>query len=335
MLAPLRHRPADTIALASPAAPAISAGTAASPFARDLQACLAERPHAIAPKYFYDAAGSRLFDRICDLPEYYLTRTEFSILGRDIGAMAALIGPGAEIVEFGAGSLIKARLLLDALESPRRFVAVDISGEHLVASLAALQPRYPALDLQPLVADFTHPETLPLGPGGGRRVGFFPGSTIGNFTPEEASRFLSAASRLLQGGGLLIGVDLIKDPARLHVAYNDRAGVTAAFNRNLLGRANRELGTNFQVEAFQHYAFYQPERQRVEMHLINTRAQQIVLGGRSFYLAPGEFIHTENSQKYSVEGFQDLAVACGFRPRAVWCDGEGLFSLHWLEAVPN
>ena len=337
MFSPDLHIPAAaslaSVALAPAEAADAADASATSEFGRDLLACLAERPHAIAPKYFYDVAGSRLFDRICDLPEYYLTRTEFAILRRDVGAMAALIGPGAEIIEFGAGSLLKARLLLDALASPRRFIAVDISGEHLVASMAALHPSYPSLDLVPLVADFTHPETLPLGPGGGRRVGFFPGSTIGNFTPAEACRFLGAASRLLQGGGLLIGVDLIKDPERLHAAYNDRAGVTAAFNRNLLLRANRELGCNFRVEAFQHYAFYQPERQRMEMHLINTRAQQIVLGGRSFYLAPGESIHTENSQKYTVEGFQDLATACGFRPRAVWCDGEGLFSIHWLEAA--
>ncbi|HET7776207.1 MAG TPA: L-histidine N(alpha)-methyltransferase [Azospira sp.] len=301
-------------------------------FGRDLRACLAQRPHAIAPKYFYDAAGSRLFDLICDLPEYYLTRSEFSILRRDVGAMAALMGAGAEIIEFGAGSLLKARLLLDALEAPRRFVAVDISGEHLSASMAVLSPSYPALELVPLVADFTHPESLPLGPAAGRRVGFCPGSTIGNFTPEQARRFLGAAARLLKGGGLLIGTDLIKDPAMLHAAYNDGAGVTAAFNRNLLLRANRELGCNFRVEAFQHYAFYNPERQRMEMHLINTRAQQILLGGQYFPLAPGESIHTENSHKYTVEGFQALAATCGFLPRAAWCDAHGLFSLHWLES---
>lgn len=304
-----------------------------SDFRRDLRACLARRPHAIAPKYFYDAAGSRLFDRICQLPEYYLTRAEFSILERDVGAMASLIGPGAEIVEFGAGSLTKARLLLDALERPRRFVAVDISGDHLAAAVAALQASYPALEVRPLVADFTHPETLPLGPvAGARRVGFFPGSTIGNFTPGQACRFLGAAARLLKGGGLLIGVDLIKDPALLHAAYNDSAGVTAAFNQNLLLRANRELGCNFRVEDFLHYACYTPRRQRMEMHLINTRAQTIHLCGEHFPLAAGESIHTENSQKYTVEGFQALALACGFSPRGAWCDGEGRFSLHWLES---
>lgn len=306
----------------------------ASEFGRDMLACLAEQPHGIAPKYFYDAQGSQLFDRICDLPEYYLTRTEFAIFHRHIAEMAALIGPRAEVVEFGAGSLIKARLLLDALSAPRRFVAIDISGEHLAAAIAALGRSYPALEVQPLVADFTHVESLPLWRSGdARRIGFFPGSTLGNFSPQQASRFLQSAARLLRGGGLLIGVDLVKDPAVLHAAYNDTAGVTAAFNRNLLVRANRELGCDFQVEAFQHYAFYDPRRQRVEMHLVSTMAQEISLGGQCFPFAQGENIHTENSQKYTVPGFHALATACGFRPRATWCDRDRQFSIHWLESA--
>lgn len=306
----------------------------ASEFGRDLLACLSEKPHAIAPKYFYDAHGSRLFDHICELPEYYVTRTELSIFRRHIRDMAALIGPGAEVVEFGAGSLRKARLLLDALEAPHRFVAIDISGEHLSAACSELCRSYPALKVEAMVADFNELETLPLWRSGhSRRVGFFPGSTIGNFSPEQACRFLLAAARLLRGGGLLIGVDLVKDPALLHAAYNDAAGVTAAFNRNLLVRANRELGCDFQVDAFRHYAFYHPGRQRIEMHLVSTEAQRISLDGRCFRFASGESIHTESSQKYTVDGFRALAASCGFRPCATWCDPDRLFSIHWLEST--
>ncbi len=307
---------------------------AGSEFGRDLLACLSERPHRIAPKYFYDTAGSRLFDRICTLPEYYLTRTEVAIYRRHLPEMAACIGPEAEIVEFGAGSLTKARLLLDALAAPRRFVAVDISGDHLQSAVGQLRAAYPRLEVTPLVADFTHPETLPLEPPGrGRPIGFFPGSTLGNFAPAEATRFLAAAARLLRGGGLLIGIDLVKDPARLHAAYNDDAGVTAAFNRNLLVRANRELGCDFRVESFAHYAFYEPAAQRVEMHLVCAEPQVLRLAGYRFAFARGETIHTENSQKYTVDGFHALATACGFRPRGTWCDPEQLFSVHWLEAA--
>lgn len=304
-------------------------------FGRDLLTCLGENPHTISPKYFYDACGSQLFDRICELPEYYVTRTELAIFRRHISAMAALIGPEAEVIEFGAGSLLKARLLLDVLEAPHSFVAVDISGEHLNAACRDLRRSYPALAVEAVVADFTHPETLPLGQSAhGRRIGFFPGSTIGNFSPPQTCRFLVAAARLLRGGGLLIGVDLVKDPALLHAAYNDAAGVTAAFNRNLLVRANRELGCNFNIDGFRHYAFYHPGRQRIEMHLVSAEAQQIALDGRRFRLAPGESIHTESSQKYTVDGFRSLAATCGFVPRATWCDEQNLFSIHWLES-PN
>jgi dimethylhistidine N-methyltransferase len=318
-------------ALSSPlAAPGLAE---TSDFGQEMLACLADKPHAISPKYFYDAHGSQLFDRICELPEYYVTRTELAIFRRHICEMATLIGPGAEVIEFGAGSLLKARLLLDVLETPRGFVAIDISGEHLNAACADLRRSYPGLTVTPVVADFTHPETLPLWrSGAGRRVGFFPGSTIGNFSMPQAMRFLVAASRLLRGGGLLIGVDLVKDPALLHAAYNDAAGVTAAFNRNLLVRANRELDCDFRIDAFRHYAFYHPVRQRIEMHLVSASAQQISLYGRRFALAPGESIHTESSQKFTVDGFRSLAAACGFLPRATWCDDAGLFSLHWLES---
>lgn len=325
----------------SPILRAVKDDAPATGFADDLVRCLEIRPHEISPKYFYDAAGSRLFGQICELPEYYLTRAELAIFRQHAVEMAAMIGPAAEIIEFGAGSLQKIRLLLDVLDAPRRLVAVDISGEHLHQSATLLRRDYPALDVRPLVADFTHPERLSLPPrerGADpsacpyRPVGFFPGSTLGNFTPEDAARFMSAAAGLLAGGGLLIGIDLVKDPQRLHAAYNDAAGVTAAFNRNLLHHANRALGSDFAPENFAHYAFYNPPLERIEMHLISDRRQTVSVAGRRFELAAGESIHTENSYKYTLDGFRAMAKACGFLPRGMWSDPAGLFNVHWLEA---
>ncbi|HWH72791.1 MAG TPA: L-histidine N(alpha)-methyltransferase [Methylibium sp.] len=296
-------------------------------FASDLLAALAQRPRRIAPKHFYDAAGSALFERICELPEYYPTRTELALLRRHAREMAECIGADAEIVEFGAGSSRKVRLLLDALRTPRRFVPIDISAEHLHEAAARLRADYPALEVLPLAADFTRRLTLP--PAAGSRVGFFPGSSIGNFDPDDALAFLRAAAAVLDRG-LLIGVDLVKDPARLHAAYNDAAGVTAAFNLNLLARANRELGADFDLAAFDHYAYYDPRRQRIEMHLVSRRAQTVRLCGQAFGFDAGESLHTENSYKYTVEQFHALAREAGYRPGAVWVDDERLFSVHWL-----
>lgn len=307
---------------------------AGSEFGRDLLACLRQHPHTIEPKYFYDETGSALFERICTLPAYYLTRTETAILADSAAEMADLIGPEAAIVEFGAGSLGKTRLLLDALNAPRRFAAVDISGEHLARAAAALREDYPRLEVTPVVADFTEPERLPVWRRGSQPwVGFFPGSTIGNLSRAEARRFLSAAARLLHGGGLLIGVDLVKDPSVLHAAYNDTAGVTAAFNRNLLARANRELDCDFDVTVWQHYAFYNVPEERVEMHLVPREPQEVSVLGQRFILRRGESIRTEISQKYTVEDFRSLATACGFHPRGLWCDPDDLFSVHWLVSV--
>lgn len=304
-----------------------------SEFARALLAGLAQRPRSISPKFFYDAAGSALFDRICELPEYYPTRTELAILQAHAGDMAACIGDDAEIVEFGAGSTRKVRLLLDALPGVRRFVPVDISSEHLHDAADALRADYPWLEVRPLAADFTKPLQLPALRGApARRVGFFPGSSIGNFTPDEAEAFLRDAARLLAGGGLLIGVDLVKDPAILHAAYNDAAGVTAAFNLNLLVRANRELGANFDLDGFAHYAYYAPREQRIEMHLLSRRAQQVRLCGHAFDFVEGEPLHTENSYKYGIDGFRALAARAGFTPAAVWRDERHWFAVHWLEA---
>ena len=303
-----------------------------TPFAQDLLAALSRRPHRISPKYFYDAEGSRLFDRICKLPEYYPTRTELGILERSVGAMAALAGPRAEIVEFGAGSLRKVRLLLQAFDAPARYVPIDISGEYLRDAAAVLRREFAGLDVHPLVADYTQPFDLPPANDRARRIGFFPGSTIGNFTPAEASAFLQGAAKVLRGGALILGADLVKDPAVLHAAYNDAEGVTAAFNLNLLARANRELGANFVLPQFAHYAFYNAPEQRIEMHLVSRERQAVSFCGERFTLAEGESLHTENSTKYTIDGLRDLAVEAGFRPGPVWTDPERLFSVHWLHA---
>jgi dimethylhistidine N-methyltransferase len=310
-----------------------STGAPLSEFGRAMLAGLSRRPRSISPKFFYDAAGSQLFDGICDLPEYYPTRTELRILGECAAEIAEQAGPGAEIVEFGAGSLTKVRLLLDALEAPKRYLPIDISGEHLEAAAERLKADYPALAVQPIAADYTMPLVLPAPlPGAGKRVGFFPGSTIGNFEPDEALAFLQLAARMLRGGGLLIGVDLVKAPDRLHAAYNDAQGVTAAFNLNLLRRANAELDADFDVDAFAHSAFYNAPKQRIEMHLVSRRAQSVSLCGERFGFEEGETIHTEYSHKFTVDGLRALAVKAGFRPGKVWTDPEKLFSVHWLAA---
>ncbi|MEN9545070.1 MAG: L-histidine N(alpha)-methyltransferase [Pseudomonadota bacterium] len=306
-------------------------------FERELLAGLERCPRSVPPKFFYDAEGSRLFDRICDLPEYYPTRTELQILEQHAGEIAGCIGPHADIIEFGAGASRKVRCLLEALDQPRRFVPIDISAEHLHVAADLLRLEHPGLLVQALAVDFTRPFELPALPPGlhpQRRVGFFPGSSIGNFSPGEALRFLRDAAALLRGGtgagGMLVGVDLIKDPGVLHAAYNDAAGVTAAFNLNLLARANRELGTDFDLAAFDHYAFYEPRQQRIEMHLLSRCAQRVHLAGRVFDFVAGQSIHTENSHKYGIDDFRELASRAGFVPGPVWCDARRWFSLHWL-----
>jgi L-histidine Nalpha-methyltransferase len=309
-------------------------------FERDLVAGLSKKPRSVSPKYFYDAAGSALFDRICELPEYYPTRTELDILTSHARAIAQCIGPRSDIVEFGAGSLEKIRLLLDACSSssaPQRYFPVDISAEHLESSACRLHADYPWLHVRPIVADYMKEAQLAgleagLQASSGRRVGFFPGSTIGNFDPQEAAAFLRLAARLLRGGGLLVGVDLIKDPQTLHLAYNDPQGVTAAFNLNLLRRANDELAADFDLQQFAHYAFYEPRKQRVEMHLISRCAQCVRIGAREFAFEEGESLHTENSHKFTIEGFRALAASAGFEPGPVWTDEAKLFSVHWLES---
>ena len=292
---------------------------------------LRSNPKQLPCKFFYDAEGSRLFDMICELPEYYPTRTEIGLLRRHSFEIAQLIGSDAEIIEFGAGSSDKVRVLLEALR-PRAYLPVDISGAYLRSIAEKLRRDYPALAVHPIVADFTQP--LSWQPfTRGKRVGFFPGSTIGNFEPDEARAFLAGTAKLLKGSGLLIGVDLVKDPAMLHAAYNDRAGVTAAFNKNILARANREAGANFDLAKFAHYAFYTPLRRRIEMNLVSTGTQRVMVCGREIGIGEGEAIHTEYSYKYTVEDFHRLAASAGFVPKKVWCDEDRLFSVHWLEAL--
>lgn len=302
-------------------------------FAADLCAALERSPKAISPKYFYDETGSRLFEQICDLPEYYPTRTEMALLRAHAADMAAQFGPQVQLVEYGAGALRKVRLLLDAM--PRdgvQFVPVDISGPHLLSACEALAADYTGLAVEPLVADFTRAHTLPPRPAGARRVGFFPGSSIGNFTPEEAHAFLRMAAAELAGGGLLIGIDLVKDEATLHAAYNDAAGVTAAFNLNLLSRARRHLGADFPEDGFDHLAFYNPAYRRIEMHLRANRPLTLRLGGMAYAFDEGETLHTEHSHKYTVEGFQAMAAKAGFEPGAVWTDLNRWFAVLWLQA---
>ena len=303
-----------------------------SAFAGDVIDDLSQHPKRLSPKYFYDAIGSELFEQITLLPEYYPTRTELSIL-RDRGsAISAIVPDGAALVEFGAGATTKVRLLLKECAF-KAYVPVDISGDFLKAQAEALRQDFPGLAVYPVAADFTAPFALPEAIAGMPKVGFFPGSTLGNFEPHEACSFLRSARAILgQDAQLVIGVDLEKDERVLYEAYNDKAGVTARFNLNVLHRINRELGGNFDLSAFTHRAIYNRERHRIEMHLISRKAQTVRVLGRSFSFRAGESIHTENSYKYSLERFAALARATGWTPRASWTDAASMFSVHALVA---
>jgi len=301
-------------------------------FRADILSGLSRPRKRLPAKYFYDAAGSRLFDRITELPEYYPTRTEIGILREHAAAMAARCGPQCLLVELGAGSLTKVRLLLDRLVRPAGYVPVDVSGEHLRAATEALAGDYPALEVAPVVADFTTAFDLPDVPAS-RRVVFFPGSTLGNFDPPRADALLRRVARLVgNGGGLLLGVDLRKDAAVLERAYNDAAGVTAAFNRNLLVRVNRELGADFDTTAFRHVAFYDRARSRIEMHLVSTAEQRVRIGSATFDFRAGESIHTENSYKYDVSELAARAARCGLRLDETWTDAQYYFAVLYLTA---
>jgi len=291
---------------------------------------LAGQPKRISPKFFYDEKGSQLFQAICLLPEYYLTRTEMTILRSCAPEIATLAGPGCMLIEPGGGAADKVRLLLDALR-PRQYLGIDISREFLLRATEQLAQDCPWLEVHAVCADFTRNLELPDDASGARRIVFFPGSTIGNFEPQEALDFLRHVRRLVRAeGALIIGVDLKKSPEILNRAYNDSAGVTAAFNLNLLHRLRDEFGASFDIEGFEHHAFYNATRGRIEMHLRSRREQQASLLGRRLHFAEGESIHTENSYKYGVAEFQALARRAGFEPLRVWLDPQHLFSVHYL-----
>lgn len=300
---------------------------------------LSRRPRAIPCKYLYDTEGSALFDRITELEEYYPTRTELALLRRAGPHIARVVGPGARVVEFGCGSMRKTRLLLAALAEPAAYVAIDVAREPLLMGARRLATLYPDMAVMPLVADFTRPLALPPGQAtlrdGGPVLGFFPGSTIGNMRPDEARAFLRRASRVLgPGGRLLVGVDLIKEQHLLDAAYDDAQGITAAFIRNLLIRANRELGADFDVGGFDHRAWWNAREGRVEIHLVAARRQVASIESHRFAFRRGDVIQVEECYKYGIEQFRWLARLGGFEPESVWVDRERLFSLHLLVNPP-
>ena len=293
---------------------------------------LGDSPKWLSAKYFYDAAGSDLFEQITQLPEYYPTRTELSILASNARAMAAYIPLAAALVEFGTGSTKKARILLNAAPQIAAYVPVDISTEFLAQEAAAVRRDFPNIAVLPVAADFTRDFDLPAQIRNRPRVGFFPGSTIGNFEPQDAAEFLRQAGRILGAGAtMIVGVDRIKDEAVLNAAYDDAAGVTARFNLNILRRMNRELGGDFDLSSFRHRAFYNVADHRIEMHLESLKAQTVTVAGRAFSFAKGETIHTENSYKYTVDSFRALAADAGWRPVATWTDANDYFAMHALK----
>ncbi len=304
---------------------------ATTEFAADVVAGLTATPKRLSPKYFYDNAGSALFERITELPEYYPTRREIGILNEHAGDIAALISQGAALIEFGSGSSTKTRIVLSTAKSLAAYVPVDISAQFLHAQMAGLRREYPRLALLPVAADFMKPFELPEAVRTMPRVGFFPGSTIGNFEPHEAAAFLRHAGRILgPGATFIVGVDLVKDTQVLHKAYSDSQGVTAKFNLNVLARINRELGAKFDLNCFEHHAFFNRERSRIEMHLASLKRQRIKVCGECIDFRAGETIHTESSYKYSVGSFGALARGAGWSPVAVWTDPDQYFSVHAL-----
>jgi dimethylhistidine N-methyltransferase len=302
-------------------------------FLSDVLAGLSAEPKYLPPKYFYDAEGSRLFDEICRTEEYYVTRTEIALLEAIGPRLAERVGSGAVVIEYGSGSAWKSRRLLDSLEEPAGYMAIDISRDHLIAATAEIAADYPKLTVGAICADFMSPIPLPaqLEGVGQRRLGFFPGSTIGNFSPAQAETLLIRVRDLLgPGGAFLVGADLRKDTAILNRAYNDAAGQTEAFNLNLLRRMQCELGAELDLEDFGHLAFFNEEAGRIEMHLKAMRDTEIRLGGRRFALQEGDTIHTENSRKYTIAEFSGLAARTGYETEEVFRDEGGLFSLHLL-----
>ncbi len=310
-----------------------SAEAARRAFADAVAKGLSQPQKTLECKYLYDARGSALFDEICTLDAYYPTRTEIGILDACVAEVAAAAGPGAELVELGSGASVKSRILLSALDRPSRYLPVDISAAHMEAAAERLRSAYPGLEIVPVAADFSQPFKVPSRAGEGQRVLFFPGSTIGNFTPQEAEDLMARLRRDMDADLFVIGVDLVKDVAVLEAAYDDPEGVTAAFDMNLLARINRELGADFDTSGFHHEARWNTDAHRIEMHLVSDADQQVTVDGTRYRFADGETIHTENSHKFTVEGFQALARRAGWSPRQVWTDPKHWFSVHLLGAA--
>jgi dimethylhistidine N-methyltransferase len=305
-------------------------------FLSEVQAGLVSSPKTLPCKYFYDEQGSDLFQQICALPEYYPTRTEIGLLNDCAAEIASHVGANCRLIEYGTGSSEKMRIVLNALDQPEDFIAVDISGEHLRHVTESLAQDLPNINVHAICADFTKSFELPkaANASGGKAVAFFPGSSIGNFNHAQAIDFLSNLARTIgAGGGLVIGVDLKKDEKILNTAYDDSAGVTAAFNKNVLAHINRELQGSFDLESFNHLAFYNSDLGRIEMHLVSNRDQTVIIGEKTFQFQQGERIHTENSYKYHVTEFQELAAKAGFNVVDVWTDTDQLFSVHYFEAA--
>lgn len=297
----------------------------------EILAGLRQEQKTLSPKFFYDERGSALFEDITRLPEYYLTRTELAIMRRHVGEIAALVGPQASLIEFGSGSSLKTRILLEHLDRLAAYVPVDISRDHLYAAAEKLAAEYPHIEVLPVAADFTRPfrlpqpKVMPL-----RNLVYFPGSTIGNFAPDAALDLLRVMHQeAAEDGALLIGVDLEKDMAILERAYNDGRGVTAEFNMNMLRRLNREFDANFDLAQFEHRAVYVEARGRIEMHLVSLREQSVTIGGETLRFKQGETIRTECSHKYTVEEFGAMAERAGFEVHTVWTDDERLFSVQY------
>jgi dimethylhistidine N-methyltransferase len=311
------------------------AETMPSAFARGVLDGLTQDPPAIPARWFYDEAGSRLFDAITDLPEYYPTRTEIGILSAAMPEIATAIGPGRAVIDYGAGSLAKTPLLLEGID-PALYSPVDISGVHLRAAAEALGKRFPALPILPVEADFTTPFPLPAEVGRHPRLGFFPGSTVGNLVPASAVDLLRSFRETLGTGALLlIGMDRVKAPERLVAAYDDADGVTARFNLNLLYRINRELDGTIPIDAFAHEARWNEAHSRIEMHLVAARTVDFTVAGRSFHFAQGSSIHTENSHKYTAESGRLLLLAGGWTPLREWTDRANDFALLLARAEPE
>lgn len=312
----------------------VRAPSATTRLAHDVIDGLRKSPKQVSPVWFYDEEGSNLFDSICELPEYYLTRTEMQIMRDHAGEMAQAIGPQAALIEFGSGSSDKTRILLDKLESLACYVPIDISRDYLFETAGMLARDYPSLRIVPVCADFTQPFDLPVHIAAAhRRVVYFPGSTLGNFETEAAQRVLTTMRTIIgRTGAVLIGIDLRKDPTVLQRAYNDSAGVTAEFNLNALRHMNRELGADFDVDAFEHSALWVENLSRIEMHLVSKRDQDIHVGEETIHIERGEHLRTECCHKYTLEGFAQLAATADLAVTRVWTDPGRKFSVQMLEA---